>query len=71
MLLWINGSFGVGKTTISNELHKKIKESFIYDPEMAGENEIELLFLWPSKRSVNFYERQGFTNTNEIMELEL
>lgn len=40
MIIWINGSFGIGKTTISNELNKKIKDSFIYDPEMAGE------FIW-------------------------
>ena len=40
MIIWINGSFGIGKTTISNELNKKIINSFIYDPEMAGE------FIW-------------------------
>ncbi|GKX64748.1 GNAT family N-acetyltransferase [Inconstantimicrobium mannanitabidum] len=37
----------------------------------AVENEIELLFLWPSKKSVNYYERQGFSMKNEILELEL
>jgi N-acetylglutamate synthase-like GNAT family acetyltransferase len=36
----------------------------------AKENKIELLFLWPSKRSIHFYERQGFSMKNEIMELE-
>jgi deoxyadenosine/deoxycytidine kinase len=36
MIIWINGSFGVGKTTIANELHKKIKNSHIYDPEIVG-----------------------------------
>ena len=35
----------------------------------AAENDMELLFLWPSKRAVPFYEREGFTNINEIMEL--
>lgn len=40
MIIWINGTFGVGKTTISEELHKKLKDSYIYDPEMAGE------FIW-------------------------
>ena len=40
MIIWINGSFGVGKTTVSNKLHKELKESFIYDPEKAGE------FIW-------------------------
>lgn len=37
----------------------------------AKENKIELLFVWPSEKSVSFYERQGFSIKNEIMELEL
>lgn len=49
MIIWINGSFGIGKTTISYELNKKIINSFIYDPEMAGEfiwhNSLYLCFL--------------------------
>jgi N-acetylglutamate synthase-like GNAT family acetyltransferase len=49
---------------IGSELLKNVKN-------WAIENKIELLFLWPSERSVNFYGRQGFTNINEIMELEL
>lgn len=49
---------------IGTELLKKVKH-------WAVENQIELLFVWPSEKSVKFYERQGFTNQNEIMELEL
>ena len=40
MIIWINGPFGVGKTRTSDVLHKKLKDSYIYDPEMAGE------FIW-------------------------
>ena len=36
MIIWINGSFGVGKTTIANKLREKISESIIYDPEEIG-----------------------------------
>ncbi|MGY0694549.1 AAA family ATPase [Virgibacillus sp. FSP13] len=36
MIVMINGAFGVGKTTISNELLKEIKNSMIYDPEEVG-----------------------------------
>lgn len=36
----------------------------------ASANRIELLFVWPSTRAVSFYERQGFSGDNEIMELE-
>lgn len=36
MVVWLNGSFGVGKTTIAKELAKRIDGSFIYDPENLG-----------------------------------
>ncbi|MEH7237693.1 AAA family ATPase [Bacillus sp. JJ1562] len=36
MIIMINGAFGVGKTTIANELQKEIKNSMIYDPEEIG-----------------------------------
>ncbi|MCL2362493.1 MAG: AAA family ATPase [Defluviitaleaceae bacterium] len=36
MILWINGAFGVGKTTTAFELQRRIPNSFVYDPENAG-----------------------------------
>lgn len=36
MILWINGSFGSGKTSVCNELNRRIENSYIYDPEEAG-----------------------------------
>lgn len=51
MILWINGCFGVGKTSISEKLHEQIKDSFIYDPEITGE------FIW--KNSPNCISRKG------------
>ncbi|GCD10524.1 AAA family ATPase [Clostridium tagluense] len=36
MIIWINGAFGVGKTQSSYELHRRIPNSFIYDPENIG-----------------------------------
>ncbi|HEX8288138.1 MAG TPA: hypothetical protein VF556_09085 [Pyrinomonadaceae bacterium] len=36
MILIINGSFGVGKTTVGRLLKKKIKGSRLYNPEWAG-----------------------------------
>ena len=36
MIIWINGSFGVGKTTIAEKLKERIKNSIIYDPEKVG-----------------------------------
>lgn len=36
MIIWINGAFGVGKTQTSFELHRRIENSFVYDPENVG-----------------------------------
>ena len=36
MIIWINGAYGSGKTTISNALHSRLDNSYIYDPENAG-----------------------------------
>ena len=35
-VVMINGSFGVGKTTVARELKRRIAGSVIYDPEWAG-----------------------------------
>jgi adenylate kinase family enzyme len=36
MIIMINGAFGVGKTTISNELLSEIENCMLFDPEMVG-----------------------------------
>lgn len=36
MIIWINGTFGSGKTTIAHELDRRLEKSFIYDPERFG-----------------------------------
>ncbi len=36
MIIWINGSFGVGKTTVAEMLKNKINDAIIYDPEEVG-----------------------------------
>lgn len=40
MIIWINGAFGAGKTTAAYELHRRLADSFVYDPENVG------FFLW-------------------------
>ncbi|HWL22497.1 MAG TPA: AAA family ATPase [Ureibacillus sp.] len=37
MIIWINGAFGAGKSETANELHMRIPNSFVYDPEILGE----------------------------------
>src|SRR5690625_2484521 len=36
MIIWINGTFGAGKTTTAYELHKRLPNSTVYDPERFG-----------------------------------
>ncbi|MFD1334959.1 AAA family ATPase [Oceanobacillus iheyensis] len=36
MIIWINGTFGVGKTETAKILHKRIPNSYLYDPEEVG-----------------------------------
>lgn len=36
MIIWLNGAFGVGKTQTAFELHDRISNSFVFDPERIG-----------------------------------
>ncbi|MET3697907.1 AAA domain-containing protein [Bacillus oleivorans] len=36
MIIWINGTFGSGKSTAAYELQRRIRSSFVYDPERFG-----------------------------------
>ena len=40
MIVWINGAFGVGKSSVAEALCKRIENSYVYDPEEVG------FFLW-------------------------
>jgi len=35
-ILWINGSFGSGKSTVARIIRRKVKDSIIFDPENIG-----------------------------------
>lgn len=36
MIIWINGTFGVGKTETAKMVYKKLQNSYLYDPEELG-----------------------------------
>jgi hypothetical protein len=36
MILWINGTFGAGKTSTANELVQLLPHARIFDPEQVG-----------------------------------
>ena len=40
VIIWINGGFGAGKTTLAEELHRRLPDVVVYDPEDVG------LMLW-------------------------
>ena len=40
VIIWINGGFGAGKTTLAEEQHRRLPDAIVYDPEQVG------LMLW-------------------------
>jgi hypothetical protein len=40
VIIWINGGFGAGKTTLARELHRRLPDAVVYNPEDVG------LMLW-------------------------
>ncbi|MEW2398140.1 AAA family ATPase [Streptomyces sp. NPDC046862] len=36
MIVWVNGAFGSGKSTLVDELRPRRPEALVYDPEMVG-----------------------------------
>lgn len=36
VIIWINGGFGAGKTTLAEELHRRLPDALVYDPEQVG-----------------------------------
>jgi gluconate kinase len=40
VIIWINGGFGAGKTTLAQELRRRLPDAVVYDPEDVG------LMLW-------------------------
>jgi predicted kinase len=40
MIIWLNGGFAAGKTTLAEELHRRLPDALVYNPEDLG------LVLW-------------------------
>ena len=36
VIIWLNGAFGAGKTTLAQELHRRFPDAVVYDPEDVG-----------------------------------
>lgn len=37
MIYWLNGAYGVGKTTVTRHLVKMLRNAHIFDPELIGD----------------------------------
>jgi gluconate kinase len=42
VIIWLNGAFGAGKTTLAKELHRRLPDAVVYDPEQVG----RMLWEW-------------------------
>jgi hypothetical protein len=40
VIIWLNGGFGAGKTALAAELHRRLPDAVVYDPEDVG------IMLW-------------------------
>ena len=74
MIIWINGSFGVGKTTIAENLKERITNSIVYDPEKVGtflyktlpekKDDFQDYELW---RTINYEMLKELDKQNEVI----
>lgn len=60
MLLWINGTFGVGKTHVAHELHRQVPGSIVSDPELLG---MGIHRMYPPELRGDFQETPWWTPT--------
>lgn len=56
MIIFINGSFGVGKTTVSRLLVQQLPRSVLFDPEPVGVVLLRLRRAWPSSPRVDDFQ---------------
>jgi gluconate kinase len=53
VIIWLNGGFGAGKTTLANELHRRLPDALAYDPEQVG------LMLWKCVRPTGDFQHMA------------
>jgi adenylate kinase family enzyme len=46
VIIWINGGFGAGKTTLADELHRRLPDAVVYNPEDVGV--MLWKWIWPN-----------------------
>lgn len=53
MLIWINGTFGVGKTQAAHELQRRLPGSIVSDPELPG---LAIQRMYPPHLRIDFQD---------------
>jgi deoxyadenosine/deoxycytidine kinase len=56
MILFLNGAFGVGKTTVGRILRKRLAGSFLYNPEWVGSVLMRLPFKFQGSGTDDFQD---------------
>lgn len=54
MIVWINGAFGAGKTQTAFELHRRLPQSHVADPELIG---FAIHRMLPASARADFQDR--------------
>ena len=70
MIYWINGAYGVGKSTVAECLKKKLNKAHIFDAEEVG-NAIRDNYPEESKHSVIFEDYPLWRETNYKLLLDI
>jgi len=71
MIIFINGSFGVGKTTVSRLLVKLLPRSVLFDPEPIGVALLRLSRLWPGRTCADDFQDLSFWRAASIRSIGL
>ncbi len=69
MLVWINGPFGGGKTATAHELHRRVDQSIVCEPESLGYGLHRML---PRELRTNFQDIAAWrAGVHEVLDLVL
>ena len=64
MIVFLNGAFGIGKTSVARQLRRQIAGSAIFDPELVRADGYREAVLWTLTRypqAAAFYAAMGWS----------
>ena len=63
MIIMINGAFGAGKTSVANELLRRLDGAMLFDPEVVG---FMLRHIIPDEMKLDRRENRGFSRLEDV-----